>query len=198
MKTSYRFITSIFWLYFKVFFNLKVNGLENLPQGAAIIAPNHASYLDPPLLAGVIPEEAGFLARENLFRHPLLGRFIRMLNAHPIKRGEGDLAAFKLMIRILESGKKLVIFPEGTRTPDGKLSKLQNGAALLALRKGVPLVPVRLDGTYKAWPRYRRWPRLYGSISCTFLPAIYPSEIEALPKNERADALTALLHQRLR
>lgn len=197
MKLSYRIVTSLFWIYFKLFFHLKVNGLEHLPKGAAIITPNHASYLDPPLVAGILPEETGFLAKEALFRHPLLGPFIKSLNAHPIKRGESDLVAFKLMLKILDSGQKLVIFPEGIRTYNGKLSPLQNGAAMLALRKGVPIVPVKLEGTFNAWPRYKKFPKLFGKISCTFYPPIYPFELDKLPKSERAAALTKLLQDRL-
>lgn len=194
---TYWLSTRLFKFYFTLFYRLQIRGLEHLPKGAAIIAPNHTSFFDPPLICAAIPEEVEFLARENLFSHSLFGGFIRALNAHPIKRGEGDLAAFKMMTKLLQEGKKVVIFPEGRRSSDGQLGPLQTGAARLALRTQAPLLPVHIEGCFKAWPRQKKWPRLFGRITCTFLAPINPAPFASLPKHEQPDALTEVLARQL-
>ena len=193
----YKFSSTLIKLYFKLFYRLKVEGLENLPSGGALIAPNHVSFFEPPLICAALPEEVEFLARETLFAHPILGTLIRLLNAHPIKPGEGDLATFKLMAEMLTEGKKVVIFPEGKRSYNGRLLPLQSGAARLSLRTKTPIVPVRIQGAFEVWPRGRKWPRPFGKSTCTFLPPIYPEPFEALPKSEQARALTKALLGRL-
>ena len=138
--------------------------------GGVLIASNHQSFLDPPLIGMALPEPVHYLARADLFEAPLLGRLLRAVNVHPIRRGQADVDALRTTIRILRAGRPLVLFPEGTRTPDGRLGRFRPGVGSLALRCGVPLLPVCIEGAFECWPRWRRLPSpgrvavLYGDL----------------------------------
>jgi 1-acyl-sn-glycerol-3-phosphate acyltransferase len=146
----------------KVFFRLQVTGLENVPRaGPCILVANHASYFDPLVLGSVIRfRPVRFMARSNLFRHGGLGWFLRHSLVVPIHRDRGDVGALRQGVGLLNAGAILGIFPEGTRTADGSLQKAKGGIGFLIARSGAPVVPVYIAGTYRAWPRHRRWPRL--------------------------------------
>jgi len=168
MRLFYKFIYSLARLFFKVNFRLKIYGLEHFRAGAAVIAANHASFYDPPVLSISCPEEVHFLARGSLFDVPLLGRLIRALNSHPIARGASDAVAFRTMIELLSQGKKLILFPEGNRSPDGELQILERGLAFLVQKAQCRIIPAYIDGTYKAWPRDRKFPKLFGKMVVVF------------------------------
>ncbi len=125
-------------------------GAENIPaEGAAIVACNHVSYLDPPALGCAIKRPIAYMAKTELFDIPVLGPVIRALGAFPVDRSRGDVAAIKQAAEVLKSGALLGIFPEGTRNTDGTV-KPQLGVALLASMTGAPVVPAYLDGTAHA------------------------------------------------
>ncbi len=139
---------------------LQATGVDRVPiDGAAIIAANHQSYLDPLLIGAVIPRELQFMARDSLFKQPLFARLIRSLNAFPVKRGSADLTAIKLSLRLLKDGKALLLFPEATRSADGRIRSMQAGVVTLARRSGAPIVPAALEGAFRVWPRTARLPR---------------------------------------
>jgi 1-acyl-sn-glycerol-3-phosphate acyltransferase len=141
-------------------YRLRVVGLQHVPrQGAAILAANHQSFLDPPVVGAAVPRHLHFLAKAELFRVPGLGSLIRRLNAHPVDRAGGDAAALRLAAGLLRRGEALVLFPEGTRSGTGSLGAGKAGVGLLALVSGAPVVPVYVRGTREAWPRGARWPR---------------------------------------
>jgi 1-acyl-sn-glycerol-3-phosphate acyltransferase len=129
------------------------HGLENVPPtGPFIVAANHQSYIDPPMVGLITRRPLSYLAQEELFSLPLLRSIIPRLNAHPIRRGHADLRALRTGLRILASGRPLVLFPEGMRSPDGRLMEPKLGIALLALHSGAPVLPVALDGTNRVLP----------------------------------------------
>jgi len=141
-----------------------VEGAENLPQtGPLIVAPNHMSNADPPLVAGWLAPALGrrprFLAKEQIFVGPL-GTFLRWQGAVKVKAGGSDADAYRVCRKLLEQGEALIIFPEGTRSHDGQLGKAMPGAALLAARTGVPVLPVGISGTDRFLGRGARFPRI--------------------------------------
>jgi 1-acyl-sn-glycerol-3-phosphate acyltransferase len=133
-----------------------------------ILAANHQSFLDPPFVAACLPRETSFMARRSLFEIPLLGPIIVACNAFPIERNTGDVRGVKNAIDRLRSGSALLLFPEGTRSRDGRIGPLKGGIRLLAERAGVPVVPVLVDGAFKVWPKGRPFPRLAGRVWVRF------------------------------
>ena len=145
---------SLFLIFFKCYLGFKVVGRENIPKiGNFIFASNHVSYFDPILLGTSIHRSLNYMARETLFNKPCFGWIMRKMHAFPVKRGEGDYAAIKESLRILGSGKPLVIFPEGTRSKDRNLRHAKPGIGFLAARSGVPVIPAYIEGSFDALPR---------------------------------------------
>ena len=150
-------------------------------SGAAIIAPIHASYLDPPVVAGSWHGELHFFAGGHLFKNRVLRWILPRVNTHPVVKGQ-ELIALRSALELLEQGKRVVLFPEGTRSPDGQIQQLQRGVAFLAIQARAPIIPCFLTGTYDAWPRNRSWPHLFGRrTSCIFGRPIYPFEKNGKP-----------------
>lgn len=139
-------------------------GLHNIPKrGGCLIVANHQSYLDPPFLGMcVYTRQFHPMARGGLFRSRLLRPALRGLNSLPVGQGAGETAAMKKAIQLLRAGEVVLIFPEGSRSPDGTLQPFMRGAALLIRRAGCPVVPAAIEGAFEAWPRGRR-PRLWGN-----------------------------------
>lgn len=150
----YYFLNWIFFLsLFKVLFRLKVYGRSNVPRaGGVILASNHASYLDPPVIGVVSPRQPRWIAKQELFTG-LPGLWYRSIGGKPVRRGGADRAAYKESLRLLKAGHPLTIYPEGTRTLNGNLLPGQPGIARLARRAGVPIVPIYIHGTFEAWPK---------------------------------------------
>jgi len=144
----------------RVLFRLRRWGIEHVPRtGSLLLVSNHSSFLDPPIVGGSTPRPVSFMAKEELFRIPLFGGLIRRLNARPVRRDGGDPAALRTALRVLEDGGALLVFPEGTRGPEGELRQGKAGAGMLAVLSGATVVPVYISGSGRAWPRGRRLPR---------------------------------------
>jgi 1-acyl-sn-glycerol-3-phosphate acyltransferase len=127
---------------------LRVEGLEQVPrQGGVILAPNHINWVDIPLVAYPVPRVTHFMAKAELFGVPFLGGFIRVMGAFPVRRGEGDREALRIAERLLAEGELVTIFPEGHRSEERALIEAHTGVALIALRAGVPVVPVAIWGS---------------------------------------------------
>lgn len=124
-------------------YDLHFEGMENIPKnGGVIYASNHRSYHDPVFITMRVPKKFCYMAKEELFRNKIFGKFITMLGAFPITRGTGDMAALDNAIDKVRNGQNLVIFPEGTRSYDGKVGKGKTGVALVAAKAGVDVIPV--------------------------------------------------------
>jgi 1-acyl-sn-glycerol-3-phosphate acyltransferase len=174
MPFLYRFVLFLAYVYAKIFLRLKVQVKGKIPKGAALIAANHTSFLDPPIVAVSFPEEIHFLARKSLFDNPIFGSFIRNLNAHPISGDGKDMAVFRAVTEILINGQKVLLFPEGKRSYDGELLPLKQGVALMAHKNNVPIIPCWIEGSMKAWPRGKKLPHVFGKVRCYFGDPIYP------------------------
>ena len=144
------------------FLSSKCYGAERIPEkGPVILATTHHSFLDPLLTAAVLTRPQCFLARDTLFRMPGFGWLIRSLGAVPIRRsGVSAREGLRVCTQVLERGRVLVMFPEGTRSQDGRLQPLKSGVAFVAKRSGAPVVPALTVGTFAAWPRHRKLPRI--------------------------------------
>ncbi|MCR5707383.1 MAG: 1-acyl-sn-glycerol-3-phosphate acyltransferase [Ruminococcus sp.] len=130
-------------LFFRIIFNLHYEGRDNIPRGEAVIyAGNHRSNADPPLLGGGAVGKYAFMAKEELFRNKLFAWLIRTLGAFPVSRGKGDMSVIETAIDRLGNGRSLMIFPEGTRSKDGKVGRGHSGAALIAAKADRRIVPV--------------------------------------------------------
>lgn len=160
MNASYRLGWIFFRALFTTYFRWRVYHPERVPlTGPVILAANHASYIDPPLIGAALPRQINFLARSTLFRFPLLGSLLRSWNAVGIDRDGGSGAGLKAILERLRDGGAVILFPEGTRTRDGKLKEAEIGIGLLAVKTGAPIVPVRVFGTFEAYGRHMRFPR---------------------------------------
>lgn len=137
-------LRALLWVYSR----WEVVGREHLPKrGPAIIAANHINMIDPPLMATCIPRRATFLGKEELFRIPFWGYLYRGYGAIPVRRYKADLAAVRRAVQALRAGQIVVMFPEGTRSPDARLTRGYPGTALIAMRSGAPVIPVAISGS---------------------------------------------------
>lgn len=153
----YDLTKAVLWLAFRLGFGLEVVGREHVPRtGAFILASNHVSYLDPPLVGAACPRRLRFMARAELFTHTLLGAFLRAVHAIPVKRGEADVTAVRTALTCLRHGEAVTIFPEGGRQFSGKLGVAKRGVGLLADTAQVPVIPTLVQGTFRALPPHAR------------------------------------------
>lgn len=160
MKLVYR----LTWLFSRASFALghrwRVLNPERVPlTGPVILAANHASYLDPPLVGSGVRRPINYLARESLFRFPVFGWYLRQLNVVPVDRDGGGAAGLKGILDRLHDGGAVILFPEGTRTGDGQLQPARAGIGLTVIKSDAPVVPVRVFGTFEAWSRHMKLPR---------------------------------------
>ncbi len=138
----YGFIKALLRCYFRIAYNLKFDGRENIPTDTTVIyTPNHRSNADPPLVGSFLKGHISFMAKEELFKNKIFAWLIRSLGAFPVSRGKGDMKVIDTSIERLENDS-LMIFPEGGRSKDGKVQKGHTGAALIAARSGKCIVPV--------------------------------------------------------
>ena len=138
----------------KTFFNYRVIGAENMiEEGPCIIAANHCSYLDPPLVGVACKRAIHYLARKSLLDVPILGPILPELNVIPVDQKNADRSALMGAIRVVRNGGAVLIFPEGTRSPDGKLQPAQPGIGMIAAKTDAPVVPVFINGAFAALPR---------------------------------------------
>lgn len=190
MNFFYWLTKSSFKVYFKVFYGHRIYGLEHFIKGRGIIAPNHTSFFDPPIISASWPENVSFLARKTLFSSPLFGSLIKRLNAYPVDGTTQDLNSIKLVCQLLSKDKKVVIFPEGIRSIDGKLSRIKSGIGMLAIRCQSPIIPVYISGCYSIWNRYQRFPKLSGKTACVFGSPIDWQRFNHLGKKEAQEQIS--------
>ena len=144
----------------KGFFGLSVVGRENLDlEGPALIASNHVSYLDPPFIGAAFDEDIYFLARKTLFRFPWSNWLLTRWQSIPVDRDKPDPSSIKAIFKRLKEGKKVIIFPAGTRSPDGCLQGGEPGVGMIIARAQVPVIPIRIIGAHNALPRDKKFPQ---------------------------------------
>lgn len=192
-------VRSLIEALFRVLFSYDCLGEERLPsEGAAIVAANHPSYLDPILLSLQVKRPIRFMAWDAIFRVPLLGPLARLFGAFPVdvRPGSGG-SAYEAARRLVEEGEIVGIFPEGRRSRDGWLEEdLRGGAARLALETGAPVFPATIRGAFRAWPHFRALPGL-ATIRVRYHDPIEPAAYAGLPADERVAALLEELRLRV-
>lgn len=182
------------WIFVTVFRG-RVIGAQNVPrEGGVLLVSTHQSYIDPILASLAFDRETDFMARESLFYHRKFARLISSLNAFPVRRDTADLRAIKETLRRLKSGKMVLVFPEGTRSPDGRIGELQPGVAAIAKQAKASVVPTLIEGAYNVWPRQSRWPRP-ARIIVRYAPAIRPDEVAAMSKPDLMARIERTLRQ---
>ena len=187
---GYRFAHLSSWAFGAVWFRESYSGREHLPkQGGVVVVSNHQSFYDIPVLSHAIPRHVSFVARDSLAHFAPLAWLMRTCGAVLIKRGAPDRAALREMVLHLERGDCLAVFPEGTRTVDGRVSEFKAGALLAARLAKVPSVPCSIRGSFEALPKKALFPRPK-KIRVQFGPPIDSSLPEAL---ERAHAAVSLM-----
>ncbi|HOB75380.1 MAG TPA: lysophospholipid acyltransferase family protein [Phycisphaerae bacterium] len=193
MRLYYRFCRFICQWVMTLLLRARVFGLHNVPpKGGALLVCNHQSFLDPVLVTMALHREGNYMARDSLFRSRLFRVLIESLNAFPVRRNTADLGAIKEAMRRIKQGRVVVVYPEGTRTEDGRIGPMFPGLAAIAKKTGVPIVPTLIDGVFQAWPRNRKWPSL-GDVIVEYGRPILPAEYEHLS----AEELIELIRDRL-
>lgn len=195
----YRFARAVlkvvcFWPY-----RGRVIGAERIPDVPAfVLAPSHRSMLDIPWLAMATPRRIRFMGKAPLFRVPVLGWLFRVLGGFPVERDGSDRGPLRDSLQILRAGEPLAVYPEGTRQRGATIAPLQPGAAYLAIKAQVPLVPVALFDTERAWRGPGRLPR-FGGPGVVFVgePIVPPAIAGTVVKRELVDELTERLHVEL-
>lgn len=147
-------------LIYSTYFRWRVYNPENVPlTGPVILASNHASFIDPFLVGSGLNRTVNYLARESLFRFPVIGALLRSWNAVPVDRDGGGAAGLRAILDRLLAGGAILLFPEGTRTPDGNLQPARSGIGLTVIKSSAPVIPVRVFGTFEAYNRNTTIPR---------------------------------------
>ncbi len=172
-------------------FCFRVEGIERFPAGPAVLVANHPSALDPLFLAAAVPERMLFLAAAEFFALPAVGWAMRTYGCIPVRRGEADSAAVRGALLALADGRKVAIFPEGRISPQPAPG--HRGAALLASRAGVPVVPVAIVGTGRVFPLGARFPRP-GRVVVRIGPPIPPPSAERASQDAATEAAMAWIH----
>lgn len=179
----------LFRVYFKICYHHKIYGREHFPKGGGIIASNHISFLDPPLVGVGCPGIVHFFARDTLFKSRFFGGALKRLLTHPVRRGKGNIESLKLMLDLIQKGEKVVIFPEGKRSLTGDLLKGQLGIGLLVLKTHCQVTPAYVDGTYDIWPPGRKFPKLSGRIAFVIGSPIQFNEVKVQDKKVAQEAI---------
>lgn len=174
---------------------MEFHGIENVPaKGPFIIASNHQSFLDP-LFAGICIRPVCFMARDTLFKNWFFGPLLLSVNAIPVRRGQADIASIRAILEKLKQGRGVCLFPEATRTNDGKIASLKGGFTLLSRRGNAPVVPVLIDGAFECWPRHKKLFKAGSKITVTYGKPVTAEQIAAMGDDRFAELLTDTLRK---
>ena len=173
-----KFIINITKLILKIFFRLEVEGLDKIPkEGPLIVISNHHSYLDPMVLTVSFPRKIHFIAKKELFYHPLTFFFVRLYDSIPIDRKNVQISSFKKVFRYLEENKVIGIFPEGTRVKNpSEFGKSKEGINFILTYKKLPVLITYIDGTYQWYKKFK--------IKVKFKRVIFPDDLSQVDKSE--------------
>ena len=182
----YKIVIRLLSLFFHSYIRLDVIGHRNIPiSGGVILAPNHISYLDPLLLGVAVKRKVYSMAKEELFKNAILRFVMTHLNAFPVKRGKMDRYALKRSLQILNQGKVLNVFPEGTISLNGNTIEGKPGVAWLALKANVPIVPVKIIGSEKLLPDGKVFPRMGRAKIIFGQPIFFENKNNTYKKNNK-------------
>lgn len=182
---------------FLLAFRVRLHGIENVPAAGAIIAGNHVSHMDPVLLWCGSPRPVHFMAKRELWDGRFLRWFMPRVWAFPVNRGGADRAAIDNATRLLDAGELVGIFPEGTRSEDAEaLGQAHGGAAFIALRAGVPIIPTAFVGTENVLPKGAKLPRLR-RVTVSFGSPVSPDMFQDGSRKQRVEAMTATVMQHI-
>jgi len=177
----------------RLYFSLDLHGVDNIPsRGPLLITPNHQTFADPPLVSLAIRRPVHYMAWNRLFEIPLFGRVIRRLRAFPVDIDSADPRATREVVRLLQGGAMVMIFPEAGRSRDGRVGRFKAGAFRLAVSVGAPILPVTIVGGHASWPPGRLLPRP-ARIAITYHPIERPDP--SLEPREAARQLAARTQQ---
>lgn len=190
MSIAYAIVYTLLWPFFNLLHPGRVIGRENIPAGGALVCVNHTALSDPLLVVFAFRKKnhMRFMAKAELLRVPVLGWVLKKVGVFGVERGKSDVGAIKQALKILKSGEKMLIFPEGTRSREGDGGEAKTGAAMMALRTGVPVVPVYV-------PRKKKWfARTPVVIGEPYYPAAKGTKMTAEDYHAVADDIMAHIH----
>jgi len=160
-------------------FRGEVVGTENIPRtGPFLIASNHASNLDPPLVGCHVARQMRFFARSTLWKNPVLAWWMNQVETIPVDRDSGDIGAIRRVLQALEANRAVILFPEGTRSRDGQIQKPKAGVGMMACKSRAPVVPCRVYGSFEAFSKGTLIPRFGTPITIVFGRPITPAEYD--------------------
>ena len=179
MEGVYGFSHALIEIGYGMLFRGDISGTENLQlPGGCIVAANHASLLDPPIVGLFLPRQVAFFARKTLWKPGFASWWLTRVGTIPVDRdGGSDVSAIKRVLQALKANKAVILFPEGTRSVDDRLQKPKPGVGLIACRSQVPVVPARVFGSFEAFGRGRKL-RLGSPVSVTYGPPLYPKDYD--------------------
>ena len=183
----YAFLKVFFFTIYRLFFRAEFRGVEHIPmEGRVILAANHMSNADPPLIGCHIPRNLNYMCKEELFHVPFIGWVLRTTQTIPVKRGTGDRGAIRTAQQALRAEKMIALFPEGHRSRDGRMRKAQPGVGLLAALSGAPVIPVCIIGTDRIFANGGHFPKL---------KVIYGEPLQFTGDHKDKEALAAFSQQ---
>ena len=166
-------------VFFEMFFRGQASGMHNLPaSGGFLLAANHASFIDPPAIGSLVPRQIAYFARKTLWKPGFASWWLDSVGTIPVDRDGGqDVSAIKRVLRALKEERGLILFPEGTRTPDGNLQPAKPGVGFIAVKTQVPVIPVRIFGSFEAYGKDRP-PRFGTPLSVVFGRPLAPADYD--------------------
>ncbi|PXA05537.1 1-acyl-sn-glycerol-3-phosphate acyltransferase [Coraliomargarita sinensis] len=174
----YELTRSIANWYFSTFYDYTQSGKENIPaKGPVIFAANHVSFYDPPAIGACLHRQINYFARDTLFKG-LFGKGLVQIGTIPVARENAEVKSLKAIFKALKAGGAVAIYPEGTRSPDGLLAEPKPGAGMIACKSRATIIPVRLFGTYEAYGRQRKAPKIGGRIHIAYDRPMTPEELD--------------------
>ena len=187
----------LLWAFFKLFYGIRWLHPERVPKtGPVILAPSHASFYDPLIVSVPVWRRSSYFTNDHYFGR-FLGPVIRYIGAFPVDlKKKFDREAYEVARQALEQGSLLVLFPEGTRTFDGRLGAIRAGVATLAVETGATIIPVSVCGAFEAWPRTRSFPRVFKRLSIKYhRPIVVEATTDRAERRERVAEINARLER---